>query len=152
MSTLIVHECDTEVFQEFTPTENSLVTSFRPHLYFHNSPSGDIKMRLTDSSGNQIAESSSSVIATLKAAVEADSSVGVGAFVHAYVLFDFNVPLMKNVAYRIYVTCFNGYSFAESAYVAVCKDWDDPKITPSYSPSVDFNAALDIEIWERRNL
>jgi hypothetical protein len=151
MSKLVVHECDSEVFQEFVADKNSYITAVRPHLYIHNLPAGDIKVRLTDSEGRLIAESQATTITTLASNILTDLGT-TGAYIHAYVRFDFNVPVRKGVTYRWYVTCFNGYSFAESAYVGVCKDWDNTKKPTTYTPSIQLNAPIDFEEWERVNI
>lgn len=147
MSTLIVHECSPEVYQEITPSKNILLGAIRPHLYFHNVPSGTIQVRITDENGYQISATSSQNISDLIDAVEVE--VGANAYIHSYVRFDIETPLMKDRTYRIYVTCGGGYMFMESAYVGVCKDWDNRKTDVDYSVTYDLNAPLDFELWER---
>lgn len=150
MSTLIVHECQPEVFQEIVPSNNILLKAIRPHLYIHNSPAGTIQIRITDTNGKEIYATGTSTIASLKSQIEA--VVGANDFIHAWPQIEVKAGLRKNETYRIYVTCGGGYSFAESAYVGVCKDWDNTKITSTYSPSTEFNAPIDFELWERKNI
>jgi len=137
MSKIIVHECRPEVFQEIVPLENLFLSAIRPHLYIHNAPAGDIKLRLTDGNDKLISESTGIVLTTLKSL----------AFAHGYYTFDLNTPLAKGLTYRLYFTGFNGYSFSESAYVGVCKDWDSEKTTQTYLHNDGTNAPLDFETW-----
>ena len=137
MSHLIVHECTPEVFQEIVPLSNMFLTGIRPHLYIHGAPSGSVKVRITDVNDRLISESAGVSIGTLKALT----------YAHGWWLFDLNTPLRKGETYRIYITGFSGYSFAESDYIGVCKDWDSEKTDQTYSPNDELNAPLDFETW-----
>jgi len=143
MSTLIVHELEdfgnNTVFQEITPTKNINLAAIRPHLYLHNSPSGKLRVEIQDENGRLIKASSKQTITDLK-------TLG---FAHGYWQFDIDTPLIKDIKYRIVMLASDGYTFAESAYAGVCKDWDDEKTTQSYSPNNQFDAPIDFELWER---
>jgi len=143
MSTLIVHELETPgnntVFQEIKPTQNINLAAIRPHLYLHNAPSGKVRVEVQDENGRLIKASAKQTITDLKTL----------AFAHGYHKFDIDTPLIKDIKYRIAVVTSDGYTFAESAYIGVCKDWDDEKTNQSYSPNNQFDAPLDFELWER---
>jgi hypothetical protein len=68
------------------------------------------------------------------------------------VRFDISTPLKAGTTYRINIVAFGGYSFSESAYLAVCNDFDLRKYEPDYSPSTGFSSALDIEIWHSKRV
>lgn len=139
MSTQIVIECRPTVYQSIKASKDMFVIALRPHLYIHGAPTGTVKVQVQDENGRVVAESSTQTITDLKTL----------AYAHKYALFYINANLVEDSFYRLAVVCGGGYSFSESAYVAVCLDWDNPKTEATYSPSAGFNGALDFEIWER---
>lgn len=140
MSKLFIKEIDgSQSFQTITPTSNLIVEAFRPHIYRHNSPTGSLRIKVNDNNGKLIKQSSAVTI----------SSIGTLAFFHGLVKFDINVGLQKDQSYRIELVGEGGYTFSESAYIGWVNDFDLRRVSASYSPNVDFNAALGMEIWTR---
>lgn len=137
---LIVNECKPDAYQVVTPDEKVFVVAIRPHLYIHGAPSGNIKVQIQDTNGLLIAESSTQTITSLKTLT----------YAHGYVKFDLDANLTDESSYRIVVVCGGGYAFSESAYVGVCRDWDNTKTTLGYTSNGAYTSPLDIEIWHRR--
>lgn len=141
--TLIVHELGldaTPTFQELTPSKNTIVEAVRPHIIRYASPSGSLQVRIADSTGATIATSE----------VVSMASIGTGTYWHGHIKFDVDTYLRKDTTYRFYIEGVSGYSFSESAYIGVCKEFENKKYPASYTPSTDFDSALDLEIWERK--
>lgn len=139
---LIVYEMKPQVYQALTATKDTLVKAVRPHIYRHLSPSGSIKVQIKSSDGATLLGESEAV---------AISSIESGSnYFHGYVTLSFNasVWLTAGTTYRIYIVGTGGYSFNESAYVGVCTDFDLRKYTAAYSYTTDYQAPLDIEMWE----
>ncbi len=145
MSTLLLSECKPSAYQPIKADKNMYVVALRPHLYIHGNPAGNVKVQIQDANGYVVAESATETIANLKT---------LGAYtldyVHGYFRFYVNASLIDQVSYRLAVVCGGGYSFSESAYVGVCLDWDDTKISLNYTPVNKFQYPLDFEIWERK--
>lgn len=140
--TLIVHELGMSAeptYQELKPLKNTVVESVRPHIIRYANPAGSIRVRIADSTGATIAISNAVPVA----------SIGEGTYWHGFIRFDVDAHLRKDTTYRIYIEGVSGYSFSESDYIGVCKEYENKKYPASYSPSADFDSALDLEIWQR---
>lgn len=137
---LVVNECKPSTYQVISPDEKMFVIAIRPHLYIHGAPIGTVKVQIQDTNGLVVAESNALTITSLKAQ----------SYAHGYFKFDIAANLTDESSYRIAIVCGGGYSFSESAYVGVCRDWDNTKSTLGYASTGAFSAPLDIEIWYRR--
>jgi hypothetical protein len=137
---LIVHEILGSVSQEIiTPNEVVQLEAVRPHLYKHNSPSGTVKVQVTDLNDELIAESDELTITDISAE----------DFFHGYITFYINAQLRPDTVYKFKTVCGGGYTFSDSAYLGVVNAFNGEKYESDYSPSEDFNAALDLELWKR---
>ena len=134
---LIVQELTSELFQSFMPDSNKQVSAIRPHLYIRNNPVGNVKVQVLTSDDVLITESDPVAFSEITNAIE----------YHGYVAFFLNASLKKDETYRIKIVSGGGYSFSESAYVAICNDYDLRKYTPEYTIASVWQAPLDIEIW-----
>jgi hypothetical protein len=132
--------------QKITPSKNTFVTNIRPHVYKHNLPTGDLRVKILDSSMVLLATSNAVTIASIDSAFSSDD------FVHAYIKFDVEWGLQKDTDYFIQLSTEGGYSFAEGAYMGWCKDYDLRKYTASYTGNVGMNSSYDMEIWEKRKV
>ncbi len=139
MSTLILSECMPTVFQEITMTKSMFVAHIVPRLFVYGSPAGTVKVQLQDANGRVIRESNTVTITDVKTL----------AYGNKYVRFDIAANLINEQIYRVAIVCGGGYSFSESAYVAVNLDWDKPKRPATYINNSGANAALDFDLYER---
>jgi predicted nucleic acid-binding Zn ribbon protein len=137
---LVVHEIDSEVYQEVTPRRNYIITHIRPHLYRHQWPSGNLKLQIQDANGEVLAESTAVTIA----------DIGTLDYFHGYVRFDIEFYMKKEVTYRIAVVGSAGYTFDNSAFCGVCNDFDLRRYEALFTPNDGVHAPLDIEFWGRR--
>lgn len=136
---LIVHEILTSVYQTLRPTKNTFVSVVRPHLYIHNNPTGNLKVQICSGDDSIIAESATINMSDITAEIE----------YHGYVSFYVDASLRKNTNYIFKIVAGGGYSFNESAYCAVCNDYDLRKYSQVVPGSHPWIAPLDIEIWSR---
>ena len=127
--------------QTFTPTKDMNLVAVRPHIYKHLSPTGTLKVQILDENGYLIDESESITISTISSA----------NYFHGYVRFYIDTSLQSGRTYQMRLKADGGYTFSESAYVGICNDFDLRKVTAGYSPSDGYRAALDFELWERKN-
>jgi hypothetical protein len=140
--TLIVHELGldtTPTYQELKPTKNTIVKAIRPHILKYGNPSGSLQVRIADTTGATIATSESVSI----------DDISDATYFHGFIKFEVDAYLREDTTYRIYIEGISGYSFSESAYCGVCKEFENKKYQANY-PNNDFNSALDIEIWEKK--
>lgn len=139
---LVAHELYASgLKQKINVLENTNCISVRPHLYKHLSSVGSLKLQLLDVDQKIIDESSSLVISTISSA----------NYFHGYVRFDCNFRLKANQTYWIKLLGI-GYTFSESAYIGWCNDYDLRKVDANYSRNQGYFAALDMEIWENRQV
>lgn len=139
---LLVDELYDSLYQQVTATKNFDLTAIRPHIYKHNSPSGNLKILLQDENGKLVASSNAVPIA----------SIATLAFAHKYIRFDISHPIKGGLIYRIALEHLGGYAFSESAYIGWCRDFDLRKYEATYTPNTGYSSALDFEAWERREL
>lgn len=144
---LLVEEFDsTPLRQEITiGTQDLYLNTVRPHLYKHNSPSGELVLRLLDSNQRVIKETSALTVAAWEAA---ESLLD---FAHQYVSFEIDTPLKSGTTYYVELEAQGGYSFSESAYLGWCYDYDLRKVSADYTPNAGYNSAFDFEFWARKN-
>lgn len=136
---LIVNELKSGLlYQELTPTKNTIVSAIRPHLYIQNIPTGSLKIQILDQNNELIAESETIAI----------SSITSSSYYHGYVRFYIDFYMQANVTYRIRLVG-SSYSFSESAYVGWCNSFDLAKYPLNYTPSNSTNYPLDLEIWSK---
>lgn len=136
---LVVAELKTEsLYQEITPSKNTILRAIRPHLYIHNNPSGSLKLQILDQNNELIAESETLAISDITSAL----------YFHGYVRFYVNLYMQKDISYRIKLVG-SGYSFSENAYVGWCNGFDLNKFSLNYTPINSFEYPLDFETWIR---
>lgn len=140
---LVVFELSFPVTQKITIGNRSLqLYALRPHIYRNNFASGSLTMQVQDSTGNLIASSDTVAI----------SAIGSNSYWHGYQRFLISAQLKAFRSYEISMTFSGGYSFAEAAYIAWANDFDLRKVPANYIPNSGINAALDLEIWEMREV
>ena len=134
---IIVHEILTAVSQILTPSENTIVSVLRPHIYVHNKPVGTLKVQISTVDDELIAESNEIDIQTMTTL----------PYFHGYVRFDVNAFLKANVQYKVSVVAGGGYSFSETGYCGVCNDFDLRKYETDVPVTHPRFAPLDVEVW-----
>jgi len=139
--TLILNELiDDDLKQEIKVKDQNVdVIAIRPHIYRHNFATGSLAIQVQDTIGDIIATSNTIAI----------SSIATLDFFHGYIRFDIEASLKADTIYNISLRSSGGYTFAESAYIGWCNDFDLEKYDKNYIPLNEFAAALDMEIWER---
>lgn len=144
---LLVHELMTTLEQQVTTNHrNILIEAIRPHIYKHANPSGSLSIKLKDLNDQTIASSNTLTISTIHTTGFSSATYG-----HGYIKFDIDAFLRKETTYKIVLEA-SGYTFSESAYIGWCNGFDLGKYDSTYSPNVGFSAALDLEIWERKQV
>lgn len=137
---LIVNELTSaSLYQEITPTKNTLLVAIRPHLYVHNLPAGSLKLQLLDANEEVITESETILISTITAAT----------YYHGYVRFYIDYYLQKDVTYKVKLVG-SSYTFAETGYVGWCNGYDLGKYSNDFVVTNNTYAALDYEIWSKK--
>lgn len=137
---LIVNELKTALmYQEISPSKNTIIAAIRPHLYIHNNPAGSLKLQILDQNNELIVESETLAISTMTSAL----------YYHGYIRFYINFYAQKDQIYRIKLTS-SGYTYSSTSYVAWCNDWDLSKYQSDYTLTVDNKTPLDMEIWSRK--
>lgn len=144
MSTLMVHEIyGSALIQQFRTPNDGLVreiAAIRPHLYIQGGPSGQILVRLQNTS-------------TVGVLADADlvtvSSITSATYFHGYVTFDINATVQPNTVYQISVGA-SGATWTSASFVGWVTDHDKRKYSPNYTPATDAEYPLDFEIWERK--
>lgn len=136
---LIVSELiNNNLYQTIKPSETTHVEAIRPKLYYHNNPTGEIRLQLLDNNGELIAESSYLDMATITSA----------QYFHGYVRFYINASLSANVNYRIRLKT-RYHTPSETSYIGWCHEYDNIKNTPTYTVGGTFSNPLDLEVWQR---
>lgn len=141
MSRLIIRELKADaLYQQIVPTENLNLVHIRPHLLIYGSPSGTLQVQVRDSNDRIAGASNTISISTLKTQT----------YAHGYFRFDITQPLISGVTYRIALVGGGGYTFSETDYVGWASDWNDEKISTTYTQSGDVDSPLDFELWVRK--
>ncbi len=144
---LLVHELGlvgTTLVQTITIGSRDVeLVAIRPSLYIHGSPSGSLTMQIEDENQRLVDSSETLSIATIKSTI---ASLG---YDHGYLRFLASTLLKKNTTYGVRLVPSGGYAFAEGAYVGWCNGYDLGVIPADWSPSTGWDAALDMQLWER---
>lgn len=113
MTTLVVDEFISSLYQEFTVKIPRIVRAIQPYLYIHGSPAGTLTLNFKHS-GTTI-ESKAITISQL--ITNADESPN--GYIHGYFTFqlDNDVPIKRDTTYRIELDT-SGYTFTETDYIA----------------------------------
>lgn len=130
---LMVNELKTELIQELSGDDLSIVEAVRLHLYKHGAPGGSLFVEIRDEQSQLIATSETISI----------GSISEMMYFHGQVRFNINVYLRPASIYQL-VLKSSGYSFSEGAYVGWCLDFDF-NTYPKNSAH-----AHDYEIWTRK--
>jgi hypothetical protein len=134
---LYVEDLETEVSQIFIPTSKVHVSYLRPHLYIKNLPAGSLKVQICTEDGTLISQSDPIEI----------SSITDATYFHGYVRFQISAFLQVNSRYLFKVVGVSGYSFSESAFCGVVRDYDLQRYPRSEEITHPVYAALDFEAW-----
>lgn len=140
---LLVHELVTSLSQrQTTPTDKDVfIEALRPHLVKYGSPAGSLYMEVRTTGGTLVATSETVTIAAITAAS--------GAYFHGNVRFYTYCSLPKNTSYDFYLKS-TGYTYAESAWIGWCNDFDLKKYEYGYTPVNYEDCPLNFEDWGRR--
>ena len=142
---LVVYELTSTLYQEITtPNRRVNVRAIRPHIYKHNLPAGTLTINIRDTTGGLVKASDPVSISDIHT-----NGANSQDFFHGYIRFDIEKDLLPNTTYRIELAS-SGYTFAESAYIGWCNDFDLRKYDADYSPNDGLVAAADMEIWESK--
>lgn len=137
---LIVHELVTTLTQRMTVGDNDVrLGAIRPHILKYGTPAGSLYMEVKNTSGTSLQTSETVTIASITAATN--------TYFHGYIKFLTYITLLKNTSYDFILTP-TGYTFAESAYIGWCNDFDLQKYDRDYTPADSFDCPLDMELWE----
>jgi hypothetical protein len=118
--------------------EDVYLGGIRPHILKVGAPAGSLYLEVRTAADVLIQASETVTIASITAAT--------GTYFHGYVRFAIPITLLKNTSYYV-VMQSTGYTFAESAYIAWCNDFDLRKYSTEYTANAA-TAALDMEMWE----
>lgn len=137
----MAHELISVLRQTIVPTRNISVEAIRPHLLKYSTPAGSVKINVRDSGGYLIATSNTIAISALDAAT----------YFHGVVQFDIDVSLKSGVTYIVELAS-TGYTYGTSSFIGWCNDFDLRCNDIGYSASGSINAALRMELWERKQV
>ena len=112
MTTLVVEELRTTLYQEFSLKTKESIKAIRPYLYLHNSPAGTFTLTLKESGATIDSKSYTA------AQIEAAAGFTANQYHHAYINFEFDshLTLKRDTTYRIELSSA-GYTFGDAAYV-----------------------------------
>lgn len=141
MTTLIVDELITELFQDITysSSERAIIASIMPYLMMYNAPTGTFTFSVLN--GSTVLFSKTFTSADIKASLNTTSN-------YAHVFFPIvpteQVELEKGT-YRFKLTS-SGYTFSESAYIGWIRQHEDLSLPLGYAPADDYSNPLSVRI------
>jgi hypothetical protein len=119
------------------------VEAIRPHLYKHLNAAGSLYLEIRNAAGTLLKTSDAVTIQSIT-----DAS---GNYFHGVVRFYIKCGLLPNTTYRVRLVS-TGYAFSESAYIGWCRGFDLGRYSAEFSPAIGASSALDMEIWEMKNV
>ena len=138
---LIVDELLTTLENEFTMTENAVISNVRPYLYIAGSPAGTLKCSIFNGATE---------ICTFTQTIAAiRSSFGDPNFLHGYVNFamDKAVYLPSGSTLKVVIEGTGGYVYDVNNYVGWIQEFENLKTTPTTTPGGDLDKPHTFELW-----